>query len=103
MGASAGGDGVASKVHAAAAGKPVSHAASPTVAPAEKAPPPPQNVTAPSAPPAAPAVVPVPAVVANPVAPAPVSAPPAAANANCAQKFYFDAQGNKHFKPECFH
>jgi serine/threonine-protein kinase len=26
----------------------------------------------------------------------------APSNPNCAQKFYFDGQGNKHFKPECF-
>jgi tRNA A-37 threonylcarbamoyl transferase component Bud32 len=33
--------------------------------------------------------------------PVPVK-PPATAKPNCDQKFYLDAQGDKHFKPECF-
>jgi len=27
---------------------------------------------------------------------------PPKTNANCEPNFYFDAQGEKHFKPECF-
>jgi len=52
-------------------------------------------------------------VVAAPVAPSPprtsakpahgaASAGPAAPKRDCDPNFYFDAQGEKHFKPECF-
>ena len=40
---------------------------------------------------------------APPPAPKPAALPkPAAAKPNCNPNFYFDAQGDKHFKPECF-
>ena len=35
-------------------------------------------------------------------APTPAAAPKAAAKPNCNPNYYFDAQGDKHFKPECF-
>jgi eukaryotic-like serine/threonine-protein kinase len=41
---------------------------------------------------------PEPATVPKPVA----ALKPAAAKPNCTPNFYFDAQGDKHFKPECF-
>jgi hypothetical protein len=38
------------------------------------------------------------------VVPAPAPAKPAAKpKANCDPNYYLDAQGEKHFKPECFH
>jgi hypothetical protein len=42
--------------------------------------------------------------MAAPVPAPPPAAPPAppAAKKNCSPNYYFDAQGNKHFKPECF-
>jgi tRNA A-37 threonylcarbamoyl transferase component Bud32 len=41
-----------------------------------------------------------PPVAHTPSSPPPVTKPPA--KGNCDQKFYLDAQGDKHFKPECF-
>jgi serine/threonine-protein kinase len=56
---------------------------------------------APAAPPApAPVPTPTPAATApKPVAPGPAPAPPAN---KCNPNYYFDKDGNKHFKPECF-
>jgi hypothetical protein len=40
-------------------------------------------------------------VVAPPAPPAPPPAPAAGAK-NCTPDYYFDSDGHKHFKPECF-
>jgi serine/threonine-protein kinase len=69
-----------------------------TQAPAAKPPPVTPRPTPP--PPVVPAQPP-PAAAPVPVAPAPP--PPApAANKNCSTNYYFDKDGHKHFKPECF-
>jgi serine/threonine-protein kinase len=52
----------------------------------------------------APAAPPQPAPDSNAARPtAAPRAPTPSTSADCTQKFYFDAQGNKHFKPDCFH
>src|SRR5262249_18591750 len=38
----------------------------------------------------------------KPAAPKPAPAQPAAQATSCNPNYYFDAQGDKHFKPECF-
>ncbi len=43
-----------------------------------------------------------PAALGPAAAPSPAAAPKPAAKPNCTPNFYFDAQGDKHFKPECF-
>lgn len=43
-----------------------------------------------------------PALKSSPRRPAPSSKAPSAPSPNCNPNFYFDSQGEKHFKPECF-
>jgi serine/threonine-protein kinase len=45
---------------------------------------------------------PPPAVTPRPTAPPATTSAPAPHGPDCTQKYYFDAQGNKHFRPECF-
>jgi serine/threonine-protein kinase len=60
---------------------------------------PPPVVAVTPAPP--PAVAPTPPPTPAP-APAPVAAPAAPVNKNCNPNYFFDKDGHKHFKPECF-
>ncbi len=88
------------------------HAAgTPVQAPSRPAPSPPRNAAV-SPPPPAPSPPPVAAPIpAPPPPPGPTSAPPPApaptpapapAPKNCSPNYYFDNDGHKHFKPECF-
>ncbi len=78
----------------------------PSVAPLEPAAAPPPPVPATTAASAkgnapAPRTTPVPGVYVPPVAAA-APTPPATAAKNCNPNYYFDKDGRKHFKPECF-
>jgi serine/threonine-protein kinase len=95
---------------AAVAGKPehaghrLGQPTAPVAPAAQSIPPAVTPVAAPSPVPVAPPPAPpTPAVAKMPPAPAPAPAAAPASNPNCNPSFYFDSQGNKHFKPECFH
>jgi serine/threonine-protein kinase len=76
---------------------PGTSASAPASAPAKAAPPPPPAAT----PKPKPGVAPAP-VVAAPQQKAAPPAPAAKATSDCNPSYYYDADGNKHFKPECF-
>jgi serine/threonine-protein kinase len=82
-----------------AASEAPSLANAPAAASALAAAPSPNAATAPNAPNAAAAAKKAPAA---PRAPTPAPAAPKA-KTNCDPNYYLDAQGEKHFKPECFH
>lgn len=76
---------------------PASAIAAPKSPPAAAGSPPP-----PARPKAGGPAAPGPAAAAHPPAPAAAPPAPAGAKANCNPPFVYDADGNKHFKPECF-
>jgi len=83
----------------------VSSAPSPPSSPAAaSSTPAPTAVSAPHGVPAKASITKATTQMAAPVPAPPPAAPPAppAAKKNCNPNYYFDAQGNKHFKPECF-
>lgn len=55
-----------------------------------------------AAPPSPPNPAPPPAVAPRSAPPPVATSAPAPHGPDCTQKYYFDAQGNKHFRPECF-